>query len=273
MLCFFLVIAITVFLKGLKWKMSLGIFNIQAGLLNAVRMWVIGFSIGAITPGRVGDFVKIAYVDGKKSRSLGAVILDRLTDVFAVVLFAIFGLSIFGSAVGATREALIFSLAAIFAGAIFIMKHYRRLSRAIFRRMVPEKYKASFKAGAMDFFDASKQALGRRKNILAVALMSVFIWMITGLQGLIIARSLEIDIAYFSLLFIMSIVALVEVIPITVAGLGTREATIVFLMSVLGVESGKAIVFSLVNFIFGYLILAFVGYLFWLRNPVKFTKS
>lgn len=271
MLAFFSVLIFTVVLKGLKWKMSLGIFRIPTGLLNAVEMWVIGFSIGAATPGRVGDFVKIAYLNEKKGRSIGAVILDRLTDVFAVLFFALLGLGIFGNAAGATKQAIALSLFALLAGAAVIKRYSGPLLRILFRQIVPEKYKTHLKSGAADFFESLAQALKRRKNIASVFFMSVFIWMISGLQGFIIAKSLGISIAFFPLLFIMSIVALVELIPVTVAGLGTREATIVFLMSFLGIESEKAIVFSLVNFAFGYLALACVGYLFWLRNPIKLS--
>ncbi len=272
MLGFFFFLALSVIFKGLKWKMSLGIFDIKTKLFDATEMWIIGFSIGAMTPGRMGDFVKILYLNEKKSKSLGAVLLDRLSDVFAVVLFAFMGLGIFGRAMGATNQMLFLGAIILLFGAVAVKKYHKPLSGAFFRRMVPEKYKDSLKAGVRNFLKYSKQALKCRKRILGISLMSIFIWMISGAQGFIIARSLGIDIGYLPLLFIMSIVALVELIPVTVAGLGTREATIVLLMSVLGVESEKSIVFSLVNFIFGYLVLVLVGYLFWLRRPVSFSS-
>ncbi|VVB59981.1 Lysylphosphatidylglycerol synthase TM region [uncultured archaeon] len=273
MLGFFFFIALSVILKGLKWKMSLGIFDIKTKLLDATEMWIIGFSIGAMTPGRMGDFVKILYLDEKKSKSMGAVLLDRLTDVFAVLVFALMGLGIFGSAVGSAKQMIFLAFAALLAGILILKKYHKPLSGAVLSRIVPKKYRASLKEGAAHFFESSRQALKYRKRIFGISLMSVFIWMVSGLQGFIIARSLGIGIGYLPLLFILSIVALVELIPITVAGLGTREATIVFLMSVLGVESEKAIVFSLVNFIFGYLVLALVGYVFWLRRPVSFGNA
>lgn len=267
-LAFFLVMAFAIALKGLKWKLSLRIFSIPVGFLKAAEMWIIGFSIGAVTPGRVGDFVKIAYVDAKKSKSLGAVFLDRLTDVFAVAFFALLGFGIFGEAIGAAKQALYFSFAAAIVCAIIAIKYYRNVFRIFLGTIVPEKYRAAMVSGASDFFQSSKEAIRRRKSILAVAAMSAGIWMISGLQFLILARALSINIDYFPLLFIMSIVAIVELIPITVAGLGTREATIVFLMSFLGVGSEKAIAFSLTNFVFGYVVLTSLGYIFWLRNPI-----
>ena len=232
-------------------------------------MWVIGFSIGAATPGRVGDFVKVAYLDEKKSKSIGAVLLDRITDVFAVLFFAILGLSVFGESFGATKAIIALAVIALLAGAIIARKYYRQVLGILLRHLVPEKYRAYLKSGASDFISSAREALKLKSRIILVLALSVFIWMFSVIQALMIAKALEIDISYFSLLFIMSIVAIVELIPVTVAGLGTREATIVFLMSFLGIASDKALVFSLLNFFFGYLVLAVAGYLFWVRNPVK----
>lgn len=271
MLGFFLVLAITVLLKGLKWQMSLGIFRIPASLTRAVEMWMIGFSIGAATPGRVGDFVKIAYLGEKKSKSIGAVLFDRITDVFAVLFFAVLGLLVFGSAIGATKQLVTLAVFVILAAAAAARIYYRRILGIFLKYFVPEKYRSYMASGASDFIDSARSALKLKSRIASVFLMSVFIWMFSVIQALMISKSLEISISYFSLLFIMSIVALVELIPVTVAGLGTREATIVFLMSFLGIGSDKAIVFSLLNFFFGYLVLAAAGYLFWVRNPIKMS--
>jgi|GEM_PF-1745443 len=273
MLGFFLILAITVIFKGLKWQMALGIFRIPTSLASAIEMWMIGFSIGAATPGRVGDFVKIAYLDEKKSKSIGAVLFDRITDVVAVLFFAVLGLMVFGSTIGATKQMVVLAVFAILAAAAAARIYYRRILDIFLKYFVPEKYRAYMTSGASDFIDSARYALKQKSRIASVFLMSALIWMFSVISVMMIAKSLEINIAYFPLLFIMSIVALVELIPVTVAGLGTREATIVFLMSFLGIGSDKALVFSLLNFFFSYLVLAAVGYLFWVRNPVSLHRD
>lgn len=273
MLGFFLVLAITVLLKGLKWQMSLGIFRISTSLISAIEMWMIGFSIGAATPGRVGDFVKIAYLGEKKSKSIGAVLFDRITDVVAVLFFAVIGFMVFGSAIGATKQLVALAVFVMLAVAAAARIHYRRIFGIFLKYFVPEKYRGYMASEASDFMASARSALKLKSRIAFVFLMSALIWMFSIISAMMLAKSLEINIAYFPLLFIMSIVALVELIPVTVAGLGTREATIVFLMSFLGIGSDKAIVFSLLNFFFGYLVLAAVGYLFWVKNPMSLRRD
>lgn len=273
MLGFFLVLSICIILKGVKWKMSLDVFGIKAGAISAIEMWVIGFFAGAATPARMGDFIKIMYLDEKRTKSLGAVFFDRLTDIFAVVLFAILGLNIFGSALGATQSAILFTAALVLFSAIIAKKYRKQIMRALFQRMVPERYRDYLKEGAMDFLDSFRSAFKQRQRVAQVALMSIFIWLFSILPSYIIATSLGIKISYFYLIVIMSVVALVELIPVTVAGLGTREATLVVLMSFLGIESEKAVVFSLINFVFGYLSIVLAGYLLWLKNPAQFASG
>lgn len=266
---FFSVFFVVLFLKGFKWMAALRLFGIRIGMLSAVRMWAIGFSLGAITPGRVGDFAKIFYLKEKKSRSLGAVFLDRLTDVFAVALFAVLSIGVFGRAVGITYWMAALAGTTVVIVFIALKKRRKAVAGIILQRIVPEKHRAAMKEEMSAFYHSLKAALSNRAGVLAVAATAVFIWMLSVVQGAFIAKSLGINISYYSLLSIMSITALIELIPVTVAGLGTREAGIVLMMSYLGIESEKAIVFSLANFLFGYLGLAALGYALWLRNPIK----
>jgi len=262
-------IAIVLALKGVKWRAALGIFNIRIGTLSAIRMWIIGFSLGAITPGRVGDFAKIFYLNEKKSRSMGAVLVDRLTDIFAVVIFAVLGVGVFGSAVGLTYEVVLLLGAALIFAIYFVKKHRHGVAEIFLSRFVPEKHRGLLRVALGEFYQSLRGASKNRAAILKVTALAIITWMISAFQGYFIAKSLGINISYFHMILILSISALLELIPVTVAGLGTREAGVVILMSFLGIESEKALVFSLTNFLFGYLGVAALGYVLCLRNPIK----
>tara|TARA_Y100000310_G_scaffold250097_1_gene256243 strand:+ start:155 stop:397 length:243 start_codon:yes stop_codon:yes gene_type:complete len=65
------------------------------------------------------------------------------------------------------------------------------------------------------------------------------------------------------------LLALSDIIPISVSGLGTREAIAVFLFSLLALSAEQAVAFSLLLFLTGYLLVAFVGYLFFISEPIE----
>jgi hypothetical protein len=66
----------------------------------------------------------------------------------------------------------------------------------------------------------------------------------------------------------VSIVGMIGLVPITISGVGTRDATMIFLFSLVGLPSEAAVGFStLILF-----LLAenwFVGFLVWLRHPAR----
>jgi uncharacterized membrane protein YbhN (UPF0104 family) len=52
-------------------------------------------------------------------------------------------------------------------------------------------------------------------------------------------------------------------------GLGTREAFLIFSLSLIGISSQMAVAFSILYLIVGYWIIGFLGFVFWLKKPVK----
>lgn len=58
------------------------------------------------------------------------------------------------------------------------------------------------------------------------------------------------------------------VLPVSVSGIGTREAALVFFLSFIGIQAEAAISFSLMQLLIEY-IGAAPGFYLWHRNPIK----
>jgi hypothetical protein len=67
----------------------------------------------------------------------------------------------------------------------------------------------------------------------------------------------------------MPMVTLVEIIPVSVSGIGTREATVIFFFSAVGIGSAQAVAFSVGYLIAGTYLTALAGFIAWLANPAK----
>ena len=65
----------------------------------------------------------------------------------------------------------------------------------------------------------------------------------------------------------------VELIPISVSGLGTRDAAVIYFFSLVGVSSAAAVSFSIGYLIVGTYLTAVVGFFIWLRHPVEVGAS
>jgi uncharacterized membrane protein YbhN (UPF0104 family) len=85
------------------------------------------------------------------------------------------------------------------------------------------------------------------------------------------AFGIDVDLAYVCL--IMPVITLVELLPISVSGLGTRDAAAIYFFSVVGVSSASAVGFSIGYLLIGNYLLAMAGLILWIRRPVKLGTS
>ena len=89
--------------------------------------------------------------------------------------------------------------------------------------------------------------------------MSMINWVVLYLSIYFIGLSLGINISFLIFLAVMPIATLVGYIPITISGLGTREAVLIGLMGLFAVESTKVLSMSLLNIFIGGIIPSIIA--------------
>lgn len=89
-----------VLVKAFKWKLLVWSYRIDYALKDCISAWLIGFFIGLITPGRIGDFAKALYLKESRNISLGkslvTVFFDRLNDILMLFCLGVAGIFVFG---------------------------------------------------------------------------------------------------------------------------------------------------------------------------------
>ncbi|MCH8304768.1 MAG: flippase-like domain-containing protein, partial [Candidatus Marinimicrobia bacterium] len=76
----------------------------------------------------------------------------------------------------------------------------------------------------------------------------------------------NIDFISFSL--ILSIAALMTLLPVSISGIGTRDVALVVLLKPFGISAEEAVAFSL-SILAIFMIDIAIGFLFSLSNPIK----
>jgi uncharacterized membrane protein YbhN (UPF0104 family) len=117
-------------------------------------------------------------------------------------------------------------------------------------------------------------ALARRREIYIALLFAVLSSACSGLAAYCIARSLGIEIGPFIIMGVMSIVTLISVLPISLAGWGVREVSVVTLLGMLGVEQAPALLLS-IEFGLLALLLSLPGGMLWMfvRSRPDFSQA
>jgi uncharacterized protein (TIRG00374 family) len=266
-----------ILLRGVRWRILMRAVGIEYSLWRSAAVWTIGFFAASVTPAKAGDAIRALYVQTDTGRSFGeaflTVFIDRLWDLVLVLFLGVVSVLLFSRYYIRLPSFWIVILAALGMGVCVYLAVNRRLMRRllkpIFDALVPHRYKEMFSLNFHTFYD-SLELFGRKRGVMAVAfLLTVLVWGIVFLLAwyLTVVFGIEVRPAYVFL--IMPIVTLVELLPISVSGLGTRDATVIYFFSVVGLSSAAAVSFSIGYLLIGTYVTAAPGFALWIRHPVK----
>ena len=239
-------------LRSLRWRGLVGVQGVTLAWADAV--WVYAFSIlvGTATPGRLGEFIKVAFLR-RGGMSLGAsffsVLMDRLFDLGFLLLFAaaavlgLLGLQAIPLASGVVLLALLAGFGTWFftigKGQRLVPGLIGRLPGTTLKRRLGENY-AGFSHGF---------ARLRPKAILAAVTVTTFIWIINYLAIYLLALGIDLQVGFIYLSGLSAVASLVTLIPVSVMGVGTRDAALVFLLGLRGIPETQALALSVGMFL------------------------
>ena len=271
-LIFALVLTIPMFLnKSLCWNYIKKQQGIKYSLKDSFLMYCSGLYIGLLTPGRMGEIAKALYLkkDGySMGKSLVSAILDRLTDFAFLLLFLFFGslffLTIF------QKQILIFVFGIIIGVILFVIflkiGLIRWLLNRTFKIFIPSKYRNSWKLNFQDFINDLK--IYNLKNYLIIFLITTFSWVFYYLQMYILAKGLSLNVPFLYLAIAVTVAGFITLIPISISGIGTRDASLILLLSPFLIPKEQIIVFSTMMLAM-LLFAALIGLICWFIKPLK----
>jgi hypothetical protein len=265
-----------VLLRGWRWQLLMRPIGIEYPLRRCAVVWMIGFFASAVTPAKVGDAVRALYVRGETDSSFGqafvSVFMDRLYDLLTILVAGIVTVLLFSHYYIKMPSIWVLIAGALaLIGAVFLVTRrslVQRALRPLFNLLVPARYKERFSLNFHSFYDALQLYRRRPMHMVGIFFLTLIYWALVFTLAVYVTRLLGIDVGAGYVVLIMPIVTLVELIPISVSGLGTRDATVIYFFSLVGVAGAQGVGFSLVYVLIGTYLIAALGFVFWLRNPV-----
>lgn len=257
-------VVIILAVKSFRWKLLLQGEGVDYHPFKALSAYLASFTIGIVTPGRIGEIARLYYVREdvpvKFYDAFKTVVADRIFDLTTLFILGtsgvLFYIKALGNLPGYTYGLIVLAaFVFLYASAWFI-----------FNKMIKMKMFGRFHI--LHFL--------RDTWFLIINKRSVFCWLITLFAYVVyfitagwIFESLEINLSFIDVAFILGIMSLVTIIPISIAGFGTREASLVILLSQYGISSEMALSFSLLQFLAFFLWGAIIGTIFWILKPVS----
>ena len=253
-------------IKGTKWKLVINAHAMDYPLVESIKVFMIGVFFGLVTPGRAGDIIRANFLQKHHksySNSLSTVIVDRFIDIGTLAVLGSLSLFLFSYVYGSTGVSYILLV-------ILVVGYFGVLAALASKRLTMFFLERMGRQFLIDFYMNLRQL--EKKKLVASTLLGFIAWIVTPLEAFVIAQSMGLNLSFVFIFLCIPIITLAEIIPVTISGLGTREAAYIALFGLIAISAPTAIAFSLAYLVFTFWTPALLGLLFWFQKEY-FTKK
>ena len=254
----------------IRWWLICRRLQIGGSFKGLFQIYYISWFLSAFPLVGIAPLAKLFYLkqEGKPAGMASvSIILDKLADIFGLVIFGLFGLvylpqslfkisclwSIFAVAMLAVMILLMFG-SKIWPTVLGFLEHYTNKRLQKFGRGLQADLKGFWSRFDLGFF-------------LLILIISIAIGIIRALVLYLLAISLNISANFGLIVAVRAIIGIVNIIPITISGLGTRDGILLLTLPLAGVTKEAAIALGLLAFLWT-ICSKFSGVFFWLKRPL-----
>jgi uncharacterized membrane protein YbhN (UPF0104 family) len=244
------VTAVGVVLSAVRWQRVLVALDIPARTPKLLGHYLAGLFVGNFLPSTIGGDVlrvhRLALANGDSPRTAASVVLERLTGWLVLPVLALFALTVNPGlrrlAPAPAGTAVTVSVATL----VLLVLVLAVAGSARAGRLLPGDAWRRFTSAIHLGLSRVRCHPGLAFEILTVG----FAYQLTTvLTAFLAAKSLGLGVGWTAILAFFPVVAMVQVLPVTVSGLGTREAALVFFLHPLGVAQADAFALGLLVYL------------------------
>jgi uncharacterized protein (TIRG00374 family) len=266
-------VLLTPFIIGIqttRWWLICQRLGIASNVTRLFQINYISWFLSVVPLVGVSPLAKIVYLreDGRPAgKTAVSVTLDKLCDVLGQVFFSFFALIYFPEIFLKDMHRWILFAAGcitIFAVLIFWSKFWTKVKEALKRYTGKriQRIGENLENELSEFW--TQFDLNFLIKILAI---SIALGLVRSLILYLLAMSLSITVSFILIIACRALIGVVNAIPVSINGLGTRDAILLFALPLAGVSKEAAIALGFVAFLWT-IGSKFSGVIFWFRHPL-----
>ena len=262
-------------LKSWRWSILLKHQNINCCLSELTCYYIISMFLGTLTPGRIGEFYKVKYLMDKgyqMGRASVSVILDRMYDI--LLLFIMLEIIFFYPFVNFKKICMpvLFGMGIVCIILFFLFWNptAKNILKKVIKFILPKHVWTHFCSNINEFCQDVKHI---STNKLIFPLIITILWFIIYLgcnYFVLLSVGVKMPIGLF--IICISSIAVISFLPISISGIGTRDAILIYFFSLIGYTKESAIAYSIMILFFAYVVHGSL-YLIALLFITTFSKS
>ncbi|GAK52269.1 integral membrane protein [Candidatus Moduliflexus flocculans] len=244
-------------LSAYRWQMLLAVRGAHYSVGYLLQSLMIGIFFNSFLPSTVGGDVFRAYDTseraGSTTEAMTVVVVERLTGMFALGLFALFALlfefsqfshlPIIWLSLGGLGIAFLCFVAAMQPRIADVVKkvfQHPVVQRIPFSQKIRTKLRQIYHALAV--YRRNRRVMGIAFALALVLQINVIFHYYT------IAYAMNLQVSVFYFFLIVPVVTIILMLPLFINGIGGRELVYIFLFGQFGVPRADAIAFSWISF-------------------------
>jgi glycosyltransferase 2 family protein len=253
-----LIMAILAGISGKRWQIILDAMNYNMSYKSCLTTIMASVPFSIITPAKAGDAIRAYFLKDKipMTRTIGGVLSERLIDLSVLLIFVIISLVFYRSV------DILFLLLLVFVGGIVFI--------IIISQSDSFPLKESWREKIQNLLLSLKSLVKTPKDFIRIIFLSILFWLLTIIQVSLFFTAVGIDVPFLFIMGNIPIAILIGMIPVSLGGMGTRDAAIILLFSSYALPDqllSVGILFSLIR----YWIPGLIGLLFINHMPVLTT--
>jgi uncharacterized protein (TIRG00374 family) len=253
-----------------RWWFICQRLEMAVSYLNVFQVYYISWFLSLIPLAAISPVAQLAYFKDK-GKPIGStavsITLNKLFDVLGLMLFSLFGIVYFPGSLFEELH-LWFYFGGIACLALIILIFGDRLWNRFIKTLRGysnkkiQKFGKNLELRLSDFWSGADMQF-----FTAVFGISILIGLLRSLVLYLLALALNIDVGFGLIVACRALFGVINVIPISLSGLGTREAILLPALSLSGISKELALALGFVAFLLT-LCSKFTGILFWLQRPL-----
>lgn len=276
----YLIVFVVVFLlaspiRAWRWQYILKCLGIK--ITSAESYQIVFFSnlLGLATPARIGEVGgRVSFFLKDKSsveKVLLSIILEGVLDIIFLLLVAsliiLFFIRLLPFKFGLVAIIILLIFLAIVL--LVLRKKFEIVTKKIISFIIPSRFQNFYYH--LSRFYLSFKTIGI-EGYLIIFFLTFLFWLSIFFILYIFSKSLGLNLPFIYFSMSIAIASLVSLLPISISGLGTKEATYIILFTPLKISIEKIVAFSLASTLSIILLVALLGLGCWLVGSKKLNK-
>ncbi|NLB55287.1 MAG: flippase-like domain-containing protein [Lentisphaerae bacterium] len=227
LLPFFLFLFLNSLLSSLKWRLLLGADKIKVSFPRLLKSYLVGTFFNLFLPSSIGGDAYRIYSIGrhteKMSQSFASVFIDRLSGFLALGIIGLIASIIELSRSDGLKLILVPAALLIALATAVVIAFNPPFARSIFNTFRLNKI-----VRLNSLFEKSLNSFtvyrNKPKMLVKIMILSFVFQMIAACSIFILSKSIQLEIPLAMFFIYVPIITVLEAIPLTIFGLGFRDA-------------------------------------------------